>query len=124
MTAQCRCNLRQNQACLIPSQGPQNLLREIDHSFACGEKLYLIHCCDPIAGQIGGGIATSPQGHHRLDRWRNRSNGLPTLVSLLFERSRLGAYCSSAGGNCLLKFEISINCLKNVFGRIIVGHRT
>jgi hypothetical protein len=28
--------------------------------------LYLIHCCDPIAGLIVGGIATSPQGRLRL----------------------------------------------------------
>jgi hypothetical protein len=27
-----------------------------------GFRMYLIHCCDPIAGLIGGGIATQPQG--------------------------------------------------------------
>jgi hypothetical protein len=37
--------------------------------------LYLIHCCGPIAGLIGGGLATSPQGRLRLNRRGNRSSG-------------------------------------------------
>jgi hypothetical protein len=38
----------------------------ITHSLAA-KGLYLMHCCDPIACLIGGGIATSPQGRLGLD---------------------------------------------------------